>query len=365
MTVEVLPVVACNLGCTGCYETAVFERGGAPKLDVEKVKTAISESPSEGNAKAVGFHGGEATLTPLPVLEEFFKHVRSLGRPMTIQTNAVRVPDALLDLLVSYKVQVGTSLNGPADLNRDRRALPHGRCATDAETDATTAQAEANIGRMLARGLSVSNIIVLSETNAGTSEALTRLVQWVDRLTDLGVKRWRFILMTQDHGESRVELSSERAVFVSKVLAELAYADTRRKWEPFMEMVGNLRGHRIGSCTQAPCDPFHTDGVYAILPDGSLGNCLRPAKDGVLTARAPTREFHRQDALQALPLTDGGCGGCQWWAWCHGGCPGEGTDGDWRNKTRHCSAITAVYELIKRRLKGMAPDWTPAEYAKP
>ncbi|MHC1624226.1 MAG: hypothetical protein ACXQTR_06540, partial [Candidatus Methanospirareceae archaeon] len=40
----------------------------------------------------------------------------------------------------------------------------------------------------------------------------------------------------------------------------------------------------------------------------------------------------------------------------YGGCPAEGIDGDWRNKTRFCKAIYDLYSEIERDIRAMFPN---------
>jgi uncharacterized protein len=310
----------------------------------------------------VGPHGGEIGLLPAQDLRELCGFIRSLGRPIVMQTNGTLVTDEVIEILAEHRVSVGVSLNGPGALNRDRRAAPHAAAASDDATDRLTARVEANVRKMLARRLSVSLIVVLSETNAGTDDRLEQLIAWALDLEAAGVRWWRWNMLHQDFGAPRVELEPARAAAVYRRLAEVTLADPDRHWNPFREFVDNLRGAPLQPCWISPCDVYATAGVYAIHGDGSVGNCLRPAKDGLPVLRAADGpQHHRHEVLMALPFADGGCGGCKWWRWCFGGCPAEGVGGDWRSKSRFCAMYYRTYDYLLRRLRELVPDFEPRE----
>jgi len=111
----------------------------------------------------------------------------------------------------------------------------------------------------------------------------------------------------------------------------------------------------------APCDPYHTDAVHAIFGDGSEGNCLRTAADGVAYQRHSDRVFLRQMILKQIEQEQGGCKDCEYWAYCHGGCPAETQDSDWRNRTQWCEVIKHSYRRIEDTLSGLDPRWKRVE----
>lgn len=348
------PVLGCNLSCTGCYEGALFKATGKP---APYELAAIIEAMRSGPPGPATLHGGEITLMPVSDMRALCEAAREQGRAITMQTNGSIVTDGLLDMLVEYKVGVGVSLSGPGDLNLDRRV------GDRAASLKMTERIHDNLVLLRERDISVGIIAVLSRTNAGSAAKLDRLVDWASDLgVSLGIRsvRWNFMHMDvpQDvlTGAANVELSPAEAATAYAHLADATFLSTRREWLPFREMVDNLMGHPVQPCWFSPCDPYHTEAVHAIFGDGSEGNCLRTAKDGIAYMREGAPEYLRQDILSQIPVADGGCGGCPWWTVCHGGCPAEGADGDWRNKSRFCAAYIATYDLIDARLRGLMPN---------
>lgn len=284
-------------------------------------------------------------------MRRVFEAAKAQGRDIAIQTNATILTDRTIDLFTEFNVSVGVSVNGPGNLNGARSDL------------ATTDRIHRNIEKMGRKGLTVGIIVTLSKTNADTDDKVDTLIRWATILGETaGVWDIRFNLMFNGGDE---ELWPDRARVVYLKLAEATFADPRRRWLPFREMVDNLMGMGLHPCWFQPCDPYHTDAVHAVFGHGETGNCLRTAQDGEAYLRTEERSFVRQDILYQIHWGDGGCGGCRYWNVCHGGCPAEGEGGDWRNKTRFCSAILSTYDLIENRLKGLVPnvklvpDWPP------
>jgi len=161
------------------------------------------------------------------------------------------------------------------------------------------------------------------------------------------------------YGGGDIELSDAEATAAYLALCRACFKDKRRMWTPFREMVDNLWGLGRQPCWMTSCDVYSTEAVYAILADGSIGNCMRTATDGITYLQGPRDPSMRDTLLQAIPMEQGGCGGCRYWRVCHGGCPIEGADGDWRNRTRFCGMIWQTYAEIERQLQGILPNWTP------
>jgi uncharacterized protein len=349
------------MGCTGCYEGDIFKANGnkpeAYNLD-RHIQAALNGPPGP----AV-LHGGEITLMPMADLERLMAAIAPT-RSINMQTNGSMLRTKVLELLVKYHVSLGVSLNGPGDLNRDRRAAPVGTGSTDEATDRLTALIFKNVERARAEyDLSVSVITVLSKTNAGDDDKLQRLIGWADDWGErLQIRHWRWNMLHEEDDGAEIELSADRAAEVYKQLVDATFADAERKWLPFREFVGNLTGANLQPCWMGTCDPYNTEAVYAVFGDGSVGNCLRTAKDGVPYLRSEDGiHDYRQQILKELPVADGGCGGCKWWDYCHGACPAEGDQGDWRNKSRFCKMYYDTYEHIETRIRGVQPDWKRTE----
>lgn len=350
------------MGCTGCYEGEIFRQNGnkpAP-YNLDAIKARIRGAPPGPGV----LHGGEILLMPTADIEVLCQALHDDGRVITMQTNGSMITPSLLEILKKYSVTVGVSINGPAELNRDRRAAPHTSTIPEEilikATDKLTERILGNIQTMLAAEIWVGLITVLSQTNAGDAAKLEKLVRWGLEMENLGVKHHRFNLLHQDFDTPRVELTPEQALLAYQGLIDVTFENSKRNWSPFREMFDTINGKMNTECWFSPCDPYSTAAVYAVFHDGGVGNCLRTAKDGIPYLRAEDGEqHHRQELLAAIPVADGGCGDCQWWKACYGGCPGEAVDGDWRNKTRFCETFIGTYEHLAEKRKAFDVDWSP------
>lgn len=349
MSLTLKPLLRCNLDCVDCYERSTLHADNPRPAVAAMIATMARLQPG---ADAV-LHGGEVTLLTLAEAEALCQAAQAQGRALIMQTNATLLTPAWLDLIDRYAINVGVSINGPAALNRGRQ-VPGGNVAA---TDRMTARVHAAIEQLATQQHLGSLIVVLSQDNAGTDAALEALIAWAAEWAGATVGAWslRFNCL---FGAS--QLTPERAAVVYRRLLEATVADARRAWLPFRELIDNLSGLGLQPCWMRPCDPYHTDAVHAIFGDGSEGSCLRTSPDGTPWQRTEAKSFLRQDLLYQIPMAEGGCGGCRYWNFCHGGCPAEGEGGDWRNKTRWCLALYQTYEAIERGLSGWLPNWRPA-----
>jgi uncharacterized protein len=357
--ITIKPILGCNMGCTGCYEGEIFRANGnrpAP-YDLE----AILASARRGPAGMAMLHGGEITLMPVGDMRRLLQALKDDGRTLGLQTNGSLLRDAVVKLLREFDVVVGVSLNGPGELNDDRLAVPHTSMARDenrARTRALTERIHRNVEHAAQVGLRIGIISVLSRTNSECDSHVSRLIEWAAGWGErFGIWDWRWNPLHDDEGTG-VELAPERAAAVYERLLDATLADPRRRWNPFREYIDNLTTTKgLQPCWVGPCDPYATEAVWAVLGDGGVGNCLRTAKDGIPYLRSEDGVQHIRQEL----LVSGDCSGCRWWHYCYGGCPAEGRDGDWRNKSRFCKVYYDTYEAIEKRIQGLFPEWTRVE----
>lgn len=348
------PILGCNFSCTGCYEGQIFKRNSnkPEPYDLEKIIEAMRNGPGGGAT----LHGGEIGLMPVGDQRILCQAAKDQGRPISCQTNGSILTDKLLEMYTEYGVAVGVSLNGPDVLNRDRKVLNAGGHEI---TDKMTERIHANIRKMRGAGVSVSLITVLSTTNAGTPELVQRLITWSEEMEDQGIWWHRWNPLHYDDGADCISGAPTTQLRVDQLteawvtLSDACHADKRRMWDPFREFMDNLWGLGVQPCWMGECDVFSTDAVYAILHDGSVGNCLRTAKDGIPYQRTP-EVLHTRQAI--LKQTD--CKGCRYFDMCHGGCPAEAVDGDWRNKSRFCQSYIDLYAHLESKITGLLPNFT-------
>jgi len=134
----------------------------------------------------------------------------------------------------------------------------------------------------------------------------------------------------------------------------------RPSFAPFNEYFGAhvRREPHLMSCShKGICSHSH----LGVDPDGSLYTCGRWSdtaefsygtvfdtdREGILNSEVRLRLGERKDLLRA-----GECKECQWWAYCHGGCPNDAylEHGTVQARTKWCAGYLAFFEECLRPL---------------
>jgi uncharacterized protein len=335
MSVEVNPVgVACNIGCTYCYENPMRDAKNVNvPWDWEKVRAELDKHGS------FSLHGGEPLLAPFKRVEQVFKYSFERHGSSGIQTNGTLITEAHIDLFKRYRTHVGISCDGP-DRCSDARAA-----GTQEETRAATKRTTEAIERLSREGIDVSIITTLWKGNCD-EESFRMLCEWFTRLDSLGL-RWVNLHYLEVDGVKASKLRVDMPLLIDRMkqLMSLERQFTHLKFNNFREYKALLRSsNEPTNCIWHACDSLATAAVQGINGQGQLTNCNRTNKMGVDWAKADTTGIERQHALYNTPYKYGGCKGCRFFLMCKGECPGTGIDGDWRNRSEHCEVIMAIFE---------------------
>jgi len=360
MGLSVKATLACNLGCVHCYENASRTAGNAVRYyDLEAMRTSIVSEMRRRRQTPV-FHGGEPLLMPIEDMRSLCETIRKTAKAegfapqFSIQTNGLLITDRHIRLFKHYGFSVGVSIDGPGPLNRMRQ-YQH----SDAETDAATDKIIQNLHRLRRHGLSVGLITVLHRLNA-LPEQREALKTFYREMKAIGIKDIRTNPMILDDPDLKhLELTPDELAEFFIDMSNFSF-DEGMNIEPYRDVVDGLLGMRLGTCIfgagELGCDPLNTRGEEVIYGDGSEVGCQKTSKDGTQPLRMDGYGQERSAVLRAIPTSEGGCGGCPYWAFCGGGCPSEGEGGDWRAKTRYCSSWFALYHHVEKRLKGLMPN---------
>lgn len=126
----------CNLNCSYCYvynhaDQSHRERPATIGKDtwtalLQRMRDYCDARP--GHSMSLVLHGGEPTLIGLPRFEAMIEEARAaLGpalRRCAMQTNGTRIDQAWAEAILRLGVDVGVSLDGPADIH-DRARVDH------------------------------------------------------------------------------------------------------------------------------------------------------------------------------------------------------------------------------------------------
>lgn len=135
----------CDLACDYCYVYAMADQGwrSQPRVmsrpAVDRVGARIAEHATAHGLPGVQvvLHGGEPLLAGADLIGYVAGTLRrqlpaDVGLDLRIQTNAVRLTAAVLDVLAAYGIRVGVSLDGDRAANDRHRRRADGRGSYEA-----------------------------------------------------------------------------------------------------------------------------------------------------------------------------------------------------------------------------------------
>ncbi|HEX2252429.1 MAG TPA: radical SAM protein, partial [Thermoanaerobaculia bacterium] len=343
MTVELRPLgVTCNIRCSYCYQNPQRDAGNfGRRYDLEAMKATVAEIGGPFT-----LFGGEPLLVPLEDLEELWSWGFETYGASSLQTNGTLITDEHLRLFRRYAVKVGISVDGPEDLNVERRA------GSDRQTAERTRATHRAIARLCEEGTPPGIIVTLHRTNAA-ADRLARMSEWFRHLDAIGVRRVRLHVLEWEEStpDPELMLTPEENAAALLHFARLEPQLAHLRFDLLTEMRAMLLA-RDGeaSCVWHACDPYTTAAVQGVEGRGQSSNCGRTNKDGVDFVKAATVGHERQVSLYHTPQEHLGCQGCRFFLVCKGNCPGTASDTDWRNRSEHCALWMRLFEHLEAEL---------------
>ncbi|GAJ08793.1 unnamed protein product, partial [marine sediment metagenome] len=255
----------------------------------------------------------------------------------SIETNATLIDKDFIELFKKYKTHVGISLDGPGELSKYRMSARKANKVNEL------------IPQLIKEGLGVSVIAIVSKSNAETLELQGRFKEWLLVLKGLGVGG----RLNPCSGEGVAEYELDMNTLTEFYL-DLANFCIRNgvSWSPLSDMSLRMRS-RGAVCVFMGCDHYHTSSATVILGDGSITNCMR-TNQGDIILRHPAKYNTRDELLQEIPQEHGGCQGCEFWYACHGGCPSEAINADWRNRSLFCPMYKELFKFYGNLMKAIS-----------
>jgi len=364
MTILLMPTHQCHNRCVYCFEDLeqVREFDDTDQLDVQAMINTAKRmnNTSRWGGSTMGMHGGECTHIDRHSFEALLKAMYEMTGESSIQTAGNYLQPWMVRVFKEYNTSVGISVDGPYELNTLRGPNPG-----DGNIRRTYQNTIENwLKRLPREGVSTSAMVVLHTENVGTNEKLETLKDWLLQLRTWGVKAGRLNPMYAASWNKQYELSCDRLAYVYADLFDFVIEHGLR-WNPLREMVDALLGYGPSPCTFTGCE-YYPATTTAILPDGSIGQCDRTFQEGrvllveerdesgIYMRNPDGTTTARKIRNEALSQTE--CKDCRYWTICHGGCPAEALDDDWRRKSRFCEAYMATYDHIDMRLHRMFPN---------
>lgn len=340
----VLPTLNCPASCAYCF---------GPRLDGGVMPLSIIDgiirwqSMQEGRLELT-FHGGEPLAAGIGFYKEALPRLRNglkAREPiLSMQSNLWLMDDETADLLREYGVSLGTSLDGPEDVNDSQRGNGYFRRTMD------------GIERARRHGITVGCICTVTSRSAGRLSEIFDFFAREDLNFSLHASLPAFAgnsaspwpLSAGQHGEMLTEALSLYLDRLDKV--RVGTLDS---------MCRSLSAGQGGICTFTDCL-----GRYpAVGPDGNVFTCQRFAAlpEYAVASVADQASLSRMNETPFWRLLEDRqtkvkeeCGDCAYFDACRGGCPygaltaGRGSFSD-GFKDPHCEGYQRFFRTATEK----------------
>ena len=341
--VMIIPTLGCPSKCSYCWSSEV----GSPRMTIETVEEIVEWLRDfRDDPVTFTFHGGEPLLAgadyyraALPMLKRELGH---LSPNFALQTNLWLLTPELAEVLAEHEIPIGSSLDGPQELNDLQRS--------EGYYERTIA------GYELAKkyGLQVQFICTFTSYSVQFKEEIfnfflenglvLKLHPALPSLRSNEPDRWA--LPPEKYGELLVYLLDKYLEYMDRIEV--------RNINDYARCVFTGRGT---VCTFVDC----MENTFAVGPDGSIYPCYRfvGMPEYVM---GNVRDRPSQADLAASPAgvrmrqfkeyVDVNCKGCKHLRYCRGGCPYNAiapTDGIIMGVDPHCIAYKRIFDEISDR----------------
>ncbi len=342
--VMLIPTLGCPSNCGYCWSS----EEGSPIMPIETINEVVEWLKDSRHERITfTFHGGEPLLAgadfyrqALPLLSEGLRH---MNPEFALQTNLWRMTPELAEILAEYNVPIGSSIDGPKELNDFQRGNGYfDKCMRGYE-----------IAR--AHGLNVRFICTFTSHSVEYKEDIfnfflqhgfdLKLHPALPSLRDRNPEKWA--LAPEKYGELLVYLLDQSL----EHLGEIEVMNINDLCRGVFTRRGNV-------CTFVDC----MGSTFAVGPDGSIYPCYRfvgmpEYVMGNVYDRPDLEDLARSDAWNLMhrfkEYVDQACSGCAHINYCRGGCPYNAiapTGGEIHGVDPHCVAYRRIFDEITERL---------------
>jgi uncharacterized protein len=341
--VMIIPTLGCPSKCAYCWSSEV----GSPIMSIETVKDIVAWLTDFRNDPVTfTFHGGEPLLAgadfyrqALHMLSTKLEHIRP---NFALQTNLWKLTPELAEVLSEYNIPIGSSLDGPQDLNDLQRS--------DGYYERTMK------GYELAKshGLQVQFICTFTSYSVQFKEKIfnhflengltLKLHPALPSLRSDEPDKWA--LSPEKYGELLVYLMDRYLDNMNRIEV--------RNINDYCRCVLTRRGT---VCTFVDC----MEDTFAVGPDGSIYPCYRfVGMPEYVMGHVRDRPSQKDLAESAAGLlmrrfkeyVDEECKGCKHIRYCRGGCPYNAmasTSDEIMGVDPHCLAYKRIFDEIADR----------------
>ena len=334
--VMIIPTLGCPSKCAYCWSSEV----DSPIMSIETVKDIVAWLKDfRSDPVTFTFHGGEPLLAgadfyrqALPLLTGELQHIEP---NFALQTNLWKLTPELADVLAQYRIPIGSSLDGPQELNDLQRSEGY--------------YEKTMRGYELAKehGLQVQFICTFTSHSVQFKEDIFNFFLE----NDLTLKLHPALPSLRSN---EPEKYGELLVYLLDKYLENMNQIEVRNINDYCRCVFTGRGT---VCTFVDC----MENTFAVGPDGSIYPCYRfvgmpeyvmgnvrdhPSQKELAESAAGVR------MLRFKEYVDIECKGCKHIRYCRGGCPYNAiapTNGEIKGVDPHCIAYQRIFDEIADR----------------
>ncbi len=353
--IMLIPTLGCPARCTYCWSS----EPGSPVMSIETVHEIVEWLKKFRNDRVTfTFHGGEPLLAgaefyrqALPMIAEGLQHLRP---EFALQSNLWLMTPELARVLAEYHVPIGSSIDGPEEINDLQRGKGYFKKTMQGYEIAKT------------YGVNVRFICTFTAQSVKQREDIfhfflkngfvMKLHPALPSLRSNQPGQWA--LDPQEYGELLVYLLDQYLDHMGEI--EIMNIND------LFRCVFTRRG---SVCTFVDC----MGNTFAIGPDGSIYPCYRfvGMSEYLLgnVADHPTVEdLQQSDAWKRMEqyrqFVDQACGECTHIRYCRGGCPYNAIvahGGEDKGVDPNCIAYKRIFSEISDRLNREMSEAPPME----
>jgi uncharacterized protein len=341
--VMIIPTLGCPSRCSYCWSS----EEGSPIMSIETVKEMVEWLKNfRDDSITFTFHGGEPLLAgadfyrqALPLISDGLNHLRIA---FALQTNLWRLTPELAEILAEYHIPLGSSLDGPQELNDFQRSNGYYERTMKGYEIAK------------AHGLNVSFICTFTSHSIKYKEDIFNYF----KDNDLSLKLHPALPSLRDEERDKWALSPEEygellVYLLDKYLENMSDIEVRNI-DDYCRCVFTGRGT---VCTFVDC----MDDTFAVGPDGSIYPCYRYVGMpkyimGNVRDHPSEEDLAKSDAWKLMQqfkdYVNKECKRCNHIRYCRGGCPYNAitrTDGEVKGIDPYCVAYKRIFKEISDR----------------
>jgi uncharacterized protein len=358
-----IPTLGCPARCNYCWSS----EPGSPVMSIETVNEVVEWLKNfRADRVTFTFHGGEPLLAgvdfyrqALPLISEGLQHLKPA---FALQSNLWLMTPELACILAEYNIPIGTSIDGPEELNDQQRGTGYFKKTMQGYEIAK------------AHGVTVRFICTFTAQSVKRREDIfnffkkngftMKLHPALPSLKSNQPGQWA--LDPAEYGELLVYLLDQYLDHLGEI--EIMNIND------LCRCVFTRRG---SVCTFVDC----VGSTFAVGPDGNIYPCYRfiGMPDycfGNVADRPSMEDIQRTEAWKRMhrftEFVDTACGTCSHIRYCRGGCPYNAIvahGGEDKGVDPNCTAYKRIFDEITGRLnkemsESPAMDMAPFRAAK-